>query len=158
MILRHRARDKMAAILQTTFSHAFSWMKIYKFRLRFRWSLFLGVQLTIFHYLNLWWLVYCRVYTSQGRQWVKRPPKCIPAAVPCYSSVGFSISVLDEVSPVQGPLKVISKLSGDGVNDILARLVVPRSLGNQFRLTIKLTQLSTSGWGTTAYSKALTQG
>ena len=89
----------------------------------------------------------------------KRPLKCIakfPAAAPCYSSVGFSISVLDEVSPVQGPLKVISKLSGDGVNDILARLVVPRSLGNQFRLTIKLTQLSTSGWGTTAYSEALT--
>ena len=28
-------RDKMAAIVQTTFSNAFSWMKVYKFWLRF---------------------------------------------------------------------------------------------------------------------------
>ena len=28
-------REKMAAISQTTFSNAFSWLKIYKFRLRF---------------------------------------------------------------------------------------------------------------------------
>ena len=31
----------MAAIFQTIFSIAFSWMKMYKFRLRFHWSLFL---------------------------------------------------------------------------------------------------------------------
>ena len=41
-------RDKMAAIFQTTFSNAFSWMKTYKFRLRFHWSLFPRVQLNIF--------------------------------------------------------------------------------------------------------------
>ena len=46
--LTHWGRDKMAAILQTTFSNAFSWMKIYKFRLRFHWSLFPRVQLTIY--------------------------------------------------------------------------------------------------------------
>ena len=40
-------RDKMDAIFQTTFSNAFSWMKIYEFRLSFHWSLFLWVQLTI---------------------------------------------------------------------------------------------------------------
>ena len=34
-ILTHRGRDKMAAISQTTFSNAFSWMKNYEFRLRF---------------------------------------------------------------------------------------------------------------------------
>ena len=34
--------------LQTTFSNAFSWMKIFEFRLRFHWILFPGVQLTIF--------------------------------------------------------------------------------------------------------------
>ena len=45
--LTHWGRDKMAAIFQTTFSSAFSWMKKYEFRLRFHWNLFLGVQLTI---------------------------------------------------------------------------------------------------------------
>ena len=45
--LTHWGRDKMAAISQTTFSSEFSWMKMYEFRLRFQWSLFLGVQATI---------------------------------------------------------------------------------------------------------------
>ena len=45
--LTHWGRDKMAAISQTTFSNAFSWMKMYEFRLRFHWSLFLVVQTTI---------------------------------------------------------------------------------------------------------------
>ena len=72
---------KMAAISQTMFSNAFSWMKMFEFCLRFRWSLFLRVQLTIFHhwfrwwlgadqatshYLNQWWLVYWRIYASLG--------------------------------------------------------------------------------------------
>ena len=39
---------QMAAIFQTTFSNAFSWMKIYGFRWRFHWSLFPSVKLTIF--------------------------------------------------------------------------------------------------------------
>ena len=39
-ILTHRGRDKMDAISQTPFSNPFSWMKMYKFRLRFHWSLF----------------------------------------------------------------------------------------------------------------------
>ena len=71
----------MAAIFQTKFSNGFSWMKIYEFRLTFHWSLFLGVQLTIFqhwfrwwlgadqatsHYLNQWWLDFRRIYTSLG--------------------------------------------------------------------------------------------
>ena len=46
-ILTHWGRDKMAAIFQTTFSKAFSWMKMFKFRLNFHWSLFPKVQLTI---------------------------------------------------------------------------------------------------------------
>ena len=45
--LTHWGRDKMAAIFQTTFSNAFSWVKMYEFRLRFHWSLFPRVQLTI---------------------------------------------------------------------------------------------------------------
>ena len=37
----------MDAISQTTFSNAFSWMKMFEYRLKFHWSLFLRVQLTI---------------------------------------------------------------------------------------------------------------
>ena len=50
IILTHWGRDKMAAIFQTTLSNAFSWMKMYKFRLRFHWSLFPRVQLAIYQY------------------------------------------------------------------------------------------------------------
>ena len=79
--LTHWGRDKMAAILQTTFSNAVSWMKVYEFRLIFHWGLFLRFKLTIFqywfrkwlgadqttsHYLNQWWLVYWRIYASLG--------------------------------------------------------------------------------------------
>ena len=46
--LTHWGRDKMVAVTQTTRSNAFSWMKMLEFRLRFHWSLFLWVQLTIF--------------------------------------------------------------------------------------------------------------
>ena len=45
--LTHWDRDKMADISQTTFSNAFSWMKMNEFRLRYHWNLFLRVQLTI---------------------------------------------------------------------------------------------------------------
>ena len=79
--LTHWGRDKMAAISQTTLSNGFSWMKMLEFRLRFHWSLFLRVQITIIqhcfrwwlgagqatsHYLNQWWLVYWRIYASLG--------------------------------------------------------------------------------------------
>ena len=40
----HWGRDKMAVISQTTFSNAFSWMKMYDFRLIFHWSLFPRVE------------------------------------------------------------------------------------------------------------------
>ena len=53
--LTHWGRGKMAAIFQTAFSNAFSWMKMFEFRLKFHWSLFLRVQLTIFqHWFRLW--------------------------------------------------------------------------------------------------------
>ena len=41
---------QMAAISQTTFSNAFSCMKMYGFRLRFHLILYLRVQLTIFQH------------------------------------------------------------------------------------------------------------
>ena len=77
--MTHWGRDKMAAVSQTMFSNTFSLMKIYEFRLKFHWSLFLRFQLTIFqhwfrywlgavqatsHYLKQWWLVYWRIYAS----------------------------------------------------------------------------------------------
>ena len=79
--LTHWGRNKMADIFQTTFSNAFSWMKMYEFRLRFHWNLFLRFELTIFqhwfrkwlgadqatsHYLNQWWLDLRRIYASLG--------------------------------------------------------------------------------------------
>ena len=48
--LTHRGRDKMDAIAQTRVSSAFSWMKMYEFRLRFHWNSFLRVELTIFQH------------------------------------------------------------------------------------------------------------
>ena len=49
-VLTHWGQNKMAAILQTTFSYAFSWMKMYEFRLRVHWSVFLRILLTIFQH------------------------------------------------------------------------------------------------------------
>ena len=48
--LTHWGRDKIDAILQTTFSNATSLMKMSEFRLKFHWSLFLNVQFTIFQH------------------------------------------------------------------------------------------------------------
>ena len=79
----HWGRDKIADIFQTTFTNVFSWMKMYEFRLKFHWSLFLRLQLTIVqywfrqwhgadqatsHYLNQWWsslLTHIRVTRPQ---------------------------------------------------------------------------------------------
>ena len=46
--IHHWVRDKMDALSQTTFSNAFSWMKMFKFWLKFHLSLSIWVQLTIF--------------------------------------------------------------------------------------------------------------
>ena len=55
LLLTHWGWDKMAVIFQTTFSDAFSWMKIYELWLIFHWALFLRVQLTIFqHWFGKW--------------------------------------------------------------------------------------------------------
>ena len=51
----HRGPDKMATILQTTFSNACYVMEMHGIRLRFHWSLLLRVQLVIFlHWFRLW--------------------------------------------------------------------------------------------------------
>ena len=61
--------NKMAAISQMTFSKAFSWMKMFKFRLKFHLSSFLRVQMTIFQHWFRWWqwrLNYRHLYASIG--------------------------------------------------------------------------------------------
>ena len=80
--LTHWGRDKIATISQTTFSNAFSGMKMYvwilfkislTFVLRFKWMIFhhwlrywLGADQATSCYLNQWWLNYWRIYASLG--------------------------------------------------------------------------------------------
>ena len=49
-ILTYLCRDKMAAVFQTAFSNAFSWMKMHEFRFILNWSLFLWVTLLLFQH------------------------------------------------------------------------------------------------------------
>ena len=44
----------MADISQVTFSNAFSWMKMFEFRFKFYWIVFLGVELTINYWFRYW--------------------------------------------------------------------------------------------------------
>ena len=48
--------DKMDAISQTISSDAFSWIKSFVFWLKFHWSVYLSVQLTITKHWFRWWL------------------------------------------------------------------------------------------------------
>ena len=48
--LTHWGRGEMDVISQTIFSSAFSWMKMFEFRLKFHQSLFLRVQFIIFQH------------------------------------------------------------------------------------------------------------
>ena len=92
-LLTHWVWDT-AAILQSTISKAFSWMKFFIFWFIFQWSLFLSVQLTInqhwfrywlgtkqvtMHNLNPWWSsLLMHVWITQP-QWVNslRPSDAI---------------------------------------------------------------------------------
>ena len=79
--LTHWGWDKMYAIFQSTYSNAFSWIKLYEFHWSFHWHLFLRFKLTkIQHwcrkwlgadqatscYLGQWWLVYWHIHVSLG--------------------------------------------------------------------------------------------
>ena len=46
----HIGQDEIVAILQTTVSNTFLWMKMYWLRLKFHWSLFIRVQLPMFQH------------------------------------------------------------------------------------------------------------
>ena len=64
----HLSLDKMAAFSQTTFSNAFSWMKMYEFHLRFHWNLFLWYKLIIFQRQAITWTnadpIHWRIYAA----------------------------------------------------------------------------------------------
>ena len=110
--LIHWGRGKIAAIFQTTFSNAYSWPQMYEFRVRFRWSLFLRVQLTIFqhwfsqwlgadqatsHYMNQWWLVYLRIYASVNYALLGRSIIRLQLTECYYSGVGEATPVSNTV-------------------------------------------------------------
>ena len=120
--LTHWVRDHIDAISLTTFSNAFSRMKMNECRLRFHWSLFLKFELTIFqhwfrswlgadqatsHYLNQWLLVYWRIYTSLGLNELKRFPSVQTVNFQNFSAIykGFhnyqNVSQLVNVSLTQ---------------------------------------------------------
>ena len=67
--LNHWGREQMTAILQTTFSNTFSWMKMYELQLRFHWILFPRVQLTIFQHWFRWWLGADQATSHYLNQW-----------------------------------------------------------------------------------------
>ena len=82
----HLPLDKMAAISQTTFSSAFSWMKSFESWFKFHWSLFPGVKLIIrqhwfrqwlsteqatSHYLNQCWTSSLTHLCGTRGKWVK---------------------------------------------------------------------------------------
>ena len=109
--LTHWDRYEMNNISQTTLSNVLYSMKMFEFRLKFHWSLFPVVQLTIFqhwirlwlgavqatsHYLNQWWFVYRRIYASLSLN------ELMPgAAVVC---VCVYVSCCDDINAVNAVL------------------------------------------------------
>ena len=67
--LTHWGWDRMAAIFQRAFSNAFSWKKMYHFRLIFHWRLFTRVQLTLFQLWFRWWYSNGQVTSHYLNQW-----------------------------------------------------------------------------------------
>ena len=85
--LRPRHNDRH---LPRTFSNSFSVMKIHEFRLRFHYSLFQRIKVTIYqhwfrkrlgtgeaasHYLNQWWLDYRHIIICVTQPWCVNPSR-----------------------------------------------------------------------------------
>ena len=77
LALTHWGRDKTDAILLTTFSNVLSWMKALKFLLKFHWSLFPRVQLTIFQHWFRKWIGAVQATSYYLNQWCPKLPMCI---------------------------------------------------------------------------------
>ena len=125
--LTHLPLDKMAAILQTIFTNAFSSTKMYEFHLRFHWSLFPRFQSTIFHhwfrqwlgtnqatshYLNQWWLVYWCIYGSLSLN------KLIRHGIIIAHTITIHWSVMDNEHNIQ-----VSWMKGTGHINVLYLLL-----------------------------------
>ena len=64
-------QDKMAAILQTTFSNAFSSIKTFEFWIKFHWNMFFWVLLKIWqpsYYLNQCWVIVSWTHRNKLQQ------------------------------------------------------------------------------------------
>ena len=152
-ILTHSGRDKMAAIFQTTFSNAFSWMKMYQFRSKFHWSLFRRVRLTICqhwfrkwlkadqatsHYLNQCWHNSPTHICITRPQWVNISTIGFPIQFRChlYTESGSSSLGAKEIKTERG-VSILSrpcvKFLGGMVNDRLYPVItsVPYITGRQ---------------------------
>ena len=75
--LMHWGQDKMVSILQTTFSNAFSWMKMLELRLKFHLSLFSMVQLIISQHWFRWWPGAEQASSNYLNQWWSSLLKCV---------------------------------------------------------------------------------
>ena len=116
----------MDAVSHTTHSNAFSWMKMLEFWLRFHWSLFVRVQLTIIqhwfrwwlgagqatsHYLNQWWLVYWRKYASLGLNELKHTTYNMSITDAGLDEI-MCLQIILHTSPFEQPWNVFCELSG----------------------------------------------
>ena len=63
-----RPRQNGHHFADDTFKHS-SWMKILEFQLKFHWSFFLRVQLTIVHHWFRWWLGAGQATSHYLKQW-----------------------------------------------------------------------------------------
>ena len=82
----------MAAILKTIFSYAFLWMKSFVFWLKFHWSLFLRVQLTI---TQCWFIIQIKI-CAEYRDMLPRPR--LVCQEPGLRPIGRSPGVPDKSS------------------------------------------------------------
>ena len=74
----------MDAVFRTICSSEFSWMKMYKFRLSFHWSLCPSVQLIIFqHWFSKW---------RSGYQLWCKTPRVSPGHWYCYRNLSYQIN------------------------------------------------------------------
>ena len=130
----------MAAILQTTFEYASLWMRSFVFWFEFHWSLFLMVQLTIFHqwfrkwlgdnqavshYLNQCWPSSLTHICATRWRWVAHKPPFYLFADDIFKAIFFNENccILVQIS-----LQFISRGPTDGT-------MMTSSNGTIFRVT-----------------------
>ena len=92
-LLTYWGRDRMAAISQTTFSNAFSWMKFIVSLFIFPWNMLPRVQLSICQHWFRWWLGNEQATSHYLNQ-------CGPIVYWCiYASLGLN-GLMDKLLPI----------------------------------------------------------